>query len=301
MALAETLSLDRSDPSDRSFLSRSSSLSSPFPDREVQAQHPCARLLVAMITVLEMSTFIPTLWLELRLGRAIEQFVLRLSLMLLRLYPIWRVLTMCLYHRGLARCVVMLPFSFQWRCRHWLQRSGSCSKLPEIRWGLAVTLDLWFLLTTHLVEGLGGAMATACVAFLLVNSLLCTFDILTLVMLLLYGKQNVAEIYPEVTFHRSKSIKWGIPEGGTDSTCAICLSEFAVGESVQLLPCGHVFHTDCIAHWLRVSHHCPMRCPEFVFPPQLSRESDAESVTVLRGESSGGPDELMVLPGEVPS
>lgn len=305
--------------------SASSAVEAGFlPYREVHAQHPCTRLLVATLTVLETSAIVPTLWLEQRLGHAMEQIVLRVALMLLRLYPIWRVLAICLYYCAFSRCVAMLPFPFQWRCRQWFQ-SESCSRLPEMRWGAVVTLDLWFLLTTHLV-GAEGPLATISIALLIVNSLLCILDILALVILLLHGKQNVAEVYPEVTFHRPKEIKWrnsetsGEGTEGTDSICAICLSEFNEGESVQLLPCGHVFHTDCIAHWLQVSHYCPMRCPELVLPPrlefgatlqpgQLHESGRAESiVTQYDGpllESGQGTEvdvipELLVLPGQVP-
>lgn len=61
-----------------------------LPYREVHA-HPCTRLLVATLTVLETAAVVPTLWLEQRLGHAnhaVEQIVLRVALMLLRLYPI---------------------------------------------------------------------------------------------------------------------------------------------------------------------------------------------------------------------
>lgn len=317
----ETASFDPS-----SMFSPSSSASSAveagfLPYREVHT-HPCARLLVATLTVLETAAVVPTLWLEQRLGHAIEQIVLRVALMLLRLYPIWRVLSICLYYCAFSRCMAMLPFPFQWRCRQWFQ-SDSCSRLPEMRWGAVVTLDLWFLLTTHLI-GAEGPLATISVAFLIVNSLLCILDILALVILLIHSKQNAAEVYPEVTFQRPKEIKWRISEAagteGTHSTCAICLSEFGEGESVQLLPCGHVFHTDCITHWLQVSHHCPMRCPELVLPPrfefgatmppgQLHESGRAESiVTQYDGpllESGQGTEmdvipELLVLPGQVP-
>lgn len=230
-----------------------------LPYREVHA-HPCTRLLVATLTVLETAAVVPTLWLE---------------------------------------------------------------QLPEMRWGAVVTLDLWFFLTTHLI-GAEEPLATISIALLIVNSLLCILDILALVILLLQGKQNVAEVYPVVTFQRPKEIKWCISETagteGTGSTCAICLSEFGEGESVQLLPCGHVFHTDCITHWLQVSHYCPMRCPELVLPPrfefgatlppgQLYESGRAESiVTQYDGpllESGQGTEvdvipELLVLPGQVP-
>ncbi|KAJ4806190.1 Ring-h2 finger protein atl8 [Rhynchospora pubera] len=40
--------------------------------------------------------------------------------------------------------------------------------------------------------------------------------------------------------------------------CAICLGEFAEGESIRVLPpCGHVFHVVCIDTWLGAHPSCP--------------------------------------------
>lgn len=43
-----------------------------------------------------------------------------------------------------------------------------------------------------------------------------------------------------------------------DSTCAICLYEFAAGDRVRLLPkCNHGFHVRCIDQWLNSHSSCP--------------------------------------------
>ncbi|KAJ1260282.1 hypothetical protein BS78_10G220300 [Paspalum vaginatum] len=40
--------------------------------------------------------------------------------------------------------------------------------------------------------------------------------------------------------------------------CAICLSDFADGERIRLLPvCGHRFHVVCIDRWLLAHCSCP--------------------------------------------
>lgn len=45
---------------------------------------------------------------------------------------------------------------------------------------------------------------------------------------------------------------------GLDTECVICLSEFAPGERVRLLPkCNHGFHVRCIDKWLRSNSSCP--------------------------------------------
>ncbi|KAF5749035.1 hypothetical protein HS088_TW04G00996 [Tripterygium wilfordii] len=40
--------------------------------------------------------------------------------------------------------------------------------------------------------------------------------------------------------------------------CVICLEELLVGVEVTRMPCGHVFHGDCIVRWLETSHLCPL-------------------------------------------
>ncbi|KAJ2293199.1 hypothetical protein IWW55_005759, partial [Coemansia sp. RSA 2706] len=32
--------------------------------------------------------------------------------------------------------------------------------------------------------------------------------------------------------------------------CTVCLAEFAAGDTVRVLSCGHYFHKDCIDGWL---------------------------------------------------
>ncbi|XP_019151659.1 PREDICTED: probable E3 ubiquitin-protein ligase RHA4A [Ipomoea nil] len=60
--------------------------------------------------------------------------------------------------------------------------------------------------------------------------------------------------------------------------CCICLGEFEEKEELhQLPPCTHIFHTQCITHWLRSNSTCPMcRSPVVVvttapnYPPPAS-------------------------------
>ncbi|KAI3451488.1 hypothetical protein Pfo_008153 [Paulownia fortunei] len=45
---------------------------------------------------------------------------------------------------------------------------------------------------------------------------------------------------------------------GLDTECAICLSDFAPGERVRVLPkCNHGFHVRCIDKWLNSHSSCP--------------------------------------------
>ena len=42
------------------------------------------------------------------------------------------------------------------------------------------------------------------------------------------------------------------------STCSICLEDLVVGEEVAKVGCGHVFHTPCLATWLKQRDSCPL-------------------------------------------
>ncbi|KAG7035265.1 RING-H2 finger protein ATL78, partial [Cucurbita argyrosperma subsp. argyrosperma] len=45
---------------------------------------------------------------------------------------------------------------------------------------------------------------------------------------------------------------------GMDSECIICLSDFAAGDKLRLLPkCNHGFHVRCIDKWLTSHSSCP--------------------------------------------
>jgi len=39
--------------------------------------------------------------------------------------------------------------------------------------------------------------------------------------------------------------------------CAICCSNINMGENAQLLPCGHMYHPDCLKPWLAQNNTCP--------------------------------------------
>jgi len=41
-------------------------------------------------------------------------------------------------------------------------------------------------------------------------------------------------------------------------TCAVCLDDFATGDSLRQLPCSHSFHPHCIDPWLATSVTCPV-------------------------------------------
>lgn len=39
--------------------------------------------------------------------------------------------------------------------------------------------------------------------------------------------------------------------------CSVCKEDFASDERLVLLPCTHLYHTDCIMPWLKLHDTCP--------------------------------------------
>mmetsp|Transcript_58768 Transcript_58768/g.108471 ORF Transcript_58768/g.108471 Transcript_58768/m.108471 type:complete len:698 (+) Transcript_58768:76-2169(+) len=57
-----------------------------------------------------------------------------------------------------------------------------------------------------------------------------------------------------------------LAELGTDqSDCVVCLGEFQEGDSIRVLRCRHVFHSQCVDEWLSRETHCPL-CRESLVP-----------------------------------
>ena len=55
-----------------------------------------------------------------------------------------------------------------------------------------------------------------------------------------------------------KEIKLNPDNNNNNTKCIICLSEFEIGDQVSALPCAHVFHSECIASWLKKHCQCPV-------------------------------------------
>ncbi|KAK4541472.1 hypothetical protein LTR36_007918 [Oleoguttula mirabilis] len=61
---------------------------------------------------------------------------------------------------------------------------------------------------------------------------------------------------------------------GTDlPPCVIDLAPIGP-EDAQALPCGHVYHAECIGHWLGHSNTCPV-CRTIVYPANEQDEEDS--------------------------
>ena len=47
-------------------------------------------------------------------------------------------------------------------------------------------------------------------------------------------------------------------DNGDNAQCCICCCEFVEGDKLMTLSCGHEFHYECVATWLRAKRFCPM-------------------------------------------
>ncbi|CAN1349210.1 RING-H2 finger protein ATL78 [Linum perenne] len=66
-------------------------------------------------------------------------------------------------------------------------------------------------------------------------------------------KKKALKTFPVVTFSSSDG-----RVTNSDTECVICLSEFAAGDRVKVLPkCNHGFHVKCIDKWLGSHSSCP--------------------------------------------
>jgi len=237
--------------------------------------------------IVEAAVVVPTLHVEIVLAEEPWSFVLRIFIAVVRLSPI---MVPCLPYVGrlLVRCVAGTP-GFAGVA---LRRISSLVETlvivvfcPEVRWGLAITLDMWYLLTTPLSKGFS---QMPYIILLVANIILCFVDTLTLIMMLaVKDAEDLEGPLPEseVGALRPRPVKLGQSDddedgvGGPrrtqvatfDPTCIICLSDFGVEDDIVQLPCKHAFHTECIAKWLSRSRHCPLRCPQVVLPPLIMR------------------------------
>jgi hypothetical protein len=64
--------------------------------------------------------------------------------------------------------------------------------------------------------------------------------------------ENLISALPEMEINDLSKI----PDEKKD--CVICLTTYELNEKVIILPCTHMFHTDCLKSWFRNQDTCPI-------------------------------------------
>ncbi|KAK8588774.1 hypothetical protein V6N13_087669 [Hibiscus sabdariffa] len=78
--------------------------------------------------------------------------------------------------------------------------------------------------------------------------------------------EETIKSYPKLMYSEAKRLK----KDCTDTRCPICLADYKGNDSLRLLPgCGHLFHLECVDHWLRLHATCPV-CRASPLQTQLS-------------------------------
>jgi len=68
--------------------------------------------------------------------------------------------------------------------------------------------------------------------------------------------------------------------------CPVCKDDFAVGDEVMRIPCGHVCHPDCLQPWLRINGSCPV-CRFSLVPDQNDSSSSPAAQNQEQGQGQG--------------
>lgn len=71
--------------------------------------------------------------------------------------------------------------------------------------------------------------------------------------------------------------------------CTICLANIEDGDQVGVLPCTHIFHSECLRLWIARKNACPLcQVTEIASPRPVQRENDSSSSA--EGNSDGNGD-----------
>lgn len=68
--------------------------------------------------------------------------------------------------------------------------------------------------------------------------------------------QNSIKQAPKKTSNRIEIVKFDI-DNSHFFQCGICMDSFYDQEMVKKLPCGHIYHKDCLNQWMQTKNKCP--------------------------------------------
>jgi hypothetical protein len=64
-------------------------------------------------------------------------------------------------------------------------------------------------------------------------------------------------------------------DSSSESSCAVCLSEFEEDDILRRLPCNHSFHRACIDKWLKRNKVCPL-CLQDIEAPASNKSGEKQ-------------------------
>ncbi|EOD22680.1 hypothetical protein EMIHUDRAFT_194958 [Emiliania huxleyi CCMP1516] len=91
---------------------------------------------------------------------------------------------------------------------------------------------------------------------------------------------------PETTFHAEDGTVLDV------SDCRLCLEEYASGDRLRRLPCGHVYHSACIDIWLAAKRDQGLPrgqrgCPAMPLDEVVLKAAEAAVAVACRHAASG--------------
>jgi len=138
--------------------------------------------------------------------------------------------------------------------------------------GISSGLTVWYFtcIVMLCMSDMGGE-ATCCFFLFAINLLISLESHLCLPRQWLVKQETQMQVVASLEKYTACTDCFG-------TTCMICLEEFEEEIStVARLPCDHIFHTDCMEHWLRRDNRCPLRCAVKPAVTQPARHAPAEA------------------------
>lgn len=67
--------------------------------------------------------------------------------------------------------------------------------------------------------------------------------------------------------------------------CSVCMEDFKLEEQVKQVPCGHLYHRDCIVPWLEMHGSCPI-CRKLFNSTSNASENDSTTTSTSNTSST---------------
>jgi hypothetical protein len=132
--------------------------------------------------------------------------------------------------------------NFAWHCvgLHWVRTSDTCEATAP---ALFESVKVF------------AAFSVVFNIFVYIN----TLGIHTIVMFMLRnGMIKTNDAAPEGTLEKCSIVTYNTADFEENQECSICMEEFDSTQVIRRTRCGHVFHSKCLAGWLKAGHTCPL-------------------------------------------